>query len=588
MEKNGKEIEINTREQKNSDEIEKQREEKPETTEKYEYKKTQQYEIPKILRKTRRFFKIIKELTPLAVTILRDRKKYILFGEPRELTEKEKQERAETFTDKLIELGPTFIKLGQLLSTRPDLLSKYYVKELTRLQDRVPPAPYEEAEKIIKKELGPIEEQFDEFNEHSVKGASLGQVYRAKLNGEEVAVKINRPNVNELIEADIEIMKSFMPLVKKIVGSARAYSMGNIIDEFEKVLKQEMNYKREAGYMEEIRENFKNKRKIKIPEVKWSHTTKNILTMDHIPGTKIKNVEKIEEMNIDKKEIANTIINAYLKMVIRDGIFHADPHPGNIAVTKDGSIVLYDFGMSGEITPVTKQKITRLYLALARKDTRGIIRSLISLGTLKPGVRIDVLEKIAQKEIKQLTEKREEWRAEEILQSAQQVMYKYPFRIPEHLALLIRMAIIIEGECKKLDPEFNFIKATKKYIRRKGIEKEQVERKIKENIVDLEKSLDVATKTPQKLDNLIDQIRRNELEINAQIEDPEKVIKNTGTRIILGMLASASLLFTALTMNQEPQITAIGSTLTAIFLIGLLIASKEEKREIWEPKKPVK
>lgn len=560
----------------------------PEIDEKeYEYKETKHYEIPKTLGKMRRFLKITKELSPIILTMLRDRKKYIFFGEDREITEEEEKNRARKFTNKLIELGPTFIKLGQLLSTRPDLLPKNYVKELTRLQDKVPPAPYEEAKKIIEREIGPIEEYFDEFEEDAVKGASLGQVYRAKVNGEEVAVKINRPNIDKLIEMDISIVNSFMPFAKKILGPARAYSTENIIKEFGKVLKQEMNYQREANYMEEIRENFKKNRKVKIPKVKHSHTTKKVLTMEYIPGTKIKEPEKIKKMNVSPKKVANTIVNAYLQMVIRNGVFQADPHPGNIAVTEDGSIVIYDFGMSGEITYTTKQKITRLYLALARKDTRDIIRSLIDLGTLKPGVRIDILEKIAQEQLKQLTEEREEWRAEEILQSAQQIMYEYPFRIPEHLALLIRMAVIIEGECKKLDPNFNFIRATKRYIRRKGIEKEQIERKFKENIIDLEKSLYVATKTPQKIDNLIDQIRRSELEINTQIDDPDELIKDVGTKIVLGMLTSASLIFTALTIDHSPMIAALGSTLTLTFLFGLILSFREREKAIWEPRRPI-
>jgi len=573
----------------NSIEIEaKEKNIEPEIDEKeYEYKETKHYEIPKTLGKMRRFLKITKELSPIILTMLRDRKKYIFFGEDREITEEEEKNRARKFTNKLIELGPTFIKLGQLLSTRPDLLPKNYVKELTRLQDKVPPAPYEEAKKVIEKEIGPIEEYFDEFKENAVKGASLGQVYRAKIDGEEVAVKVNRPNIDKLIEMDISIVNSFMPFAKKILGPARAYSTENIIKEFGKVLKQEMNYQREANYMEEIRENFKKSRKVKIPKVKHSHTTKKVLTMEYIPGTKIKEPEKIKKMNVSPKKVANTVVNAYLQMVIRNGVFQADPHPGNIAVTEDGSIVIYDFGMSGEITYTTKQKITRLYLALARKDTRGIIRSLIDLGTLKPGVRIDILEKIAQEQLKQLTEEREEWRAEEILQSAQQIMYEYPFRIPEHLALLIRMAVIIEGECKKLDPNFNFIRATKRYIRRKGIEKEQVERKFKENMIDLEKSLYVATKTPQKIDNLIDQIRRSELEINTQIDDPDELIKDLGAKVVLGMLTSASLIFTALTIDHSPMIAALGTTLTLTFLFGLILSFREREKAIWEPRRPI-
>ncbi|MFW5902732.1 MAG: ABC1 kinase family protein, partial [archaeon] len=416
---------------------------------------------------------------------------------------------------------------------------------------------------------------------------SLGQVYRAKINGEEVAVKVNRPNIGKLIEADLSIVRNFMPFVKKLIGPARSYSTENIINEFGRVLKQEMNYKREAKYMEKIRENFEGNKKIKIPQVKWSHTTQKVLTMDYIPGTKIKESEEIKEMNVSPRKIADNIINAYLQMVIKDGAFQADPHPGNIAVTEKGEIVIYDFGMSGEITYEVKQKITRLYLALARKDTRGIIRSLIALGTLKPGVRIDVLEKIAQKEMKQLTEEREEWRAEEILQSAQQVMYKYPFRIPEHLAMLIRMAVIIEGECRKLDPKFNFIKSTKKYIKRKGIEREQVERKLKESMMDLEKNLYVATKTPQKIDNIADQLKRGEIDINAQIEDPDKIMQSIGTQIILGMLTSASLLFTALTIDKSPIIPVMGTTLTLTFLFGLILSFRERQKAAWEPRKPI-
>lgn len=538
------------------------------------------------MSKTRRIFKIAVTLTPIAIKILRDRKKYIFFGGPRELTKEEEEERAEELVDKLMELGPAFIKIGQLLSTRPDLIPKKYIEKLSELQDKVPPAPYEEAKKMIEKEIGPVEENFEEFKKRPIAGASLGQVYKAKLNGSTVAVKVNRPNVEELIETDISIFKGFIPLLKKLAGPARAYSMKNIVEEFSKVIEQEMDYKREADYMDRIKENLEDIPYAKIPGVKWTHTTKDILTMDYIKGTKIKYPEKIKEKEVDTEEVAKRINQIYLTMVIRDGVFQADPHPGNIGVTDDGKIVIYDFGMAGEIGPETKQKVTKLYLALARKDPRGLIRALVDLGTLKPGVRINILERIAEKGLREL-EERKEWRAEEFLESIQSILYDYPFKIPAHLALLIRMSIIIEGECRNLQENFNFVDSAKEYIKHQGIEREQLERKVKEDLVNLEKSLDVATKTPQKIDNLLDQIRRNEIEINTQIEDPDQIIGRLASRLFLGLLASASLIFTGLVLNIEPVLAGSGIVLTFLFTLGFLLTFKERKRKPWEPRKPL-
>ncbi|PSQ33214.1 hypothetical protein BRD09_01555, partial [Halobacteriales archaeon SW_10_68_16] len=309
------------------------------------------------LRAYWRFVLVAWQFFPLIVAYARDRRRFLLFGRSRQVTPAQRRRRAASLLDSLLTLGPTFIKLGQLLSTRPDILPPEYIDEFTKLQDRVPPADWSDAKVVLEEELGPVEDRFVDFDTDAISGASLGQVYFARVDGQPVAVKVRRPGVEELVEADLRVIRWSLPLLMYFVDEARSFSLETLADEFAKTIRQEMNYEREARMLAEIRENFAGSEGIRMPSVVETHSTGRVLTMEYVEGTKISDVEELDSRDLDRSELAERLQWAYLQMIIDDGVFHADPHPGNLAVQDDGTLVFYDFGMSGYVDPFVQDRI---------------------------------------------------------------------------------------------------------------------------------------------------------------------------------------------------------------------------------------
>ena len=290
------------------------------------------------LRSYWRFLVVLKQFLPLIVAYTRDRRRFLLFGRSRQVSPATRRRRAEKLLQSLLTLGPTFIKLGQLLSTRPDILPPEYIDEFTQLQDSVPPAAWADARGVIETDLGPIDEAFDNFDTDAISGASLGQVYLADHDGEQVAVKVRRPGVKQLVEADLRVIRWSIPVLSRFVGEAQAFSLETLSEEFAKTIREEMDYAREARMLEEIKGNFAGNPDIRIPSVVGERSTGRVLTMEYVPGTKISNVEELDTRRLDRTELAETLQRAYLDMIIEDGVFHADPHPGNLAVQDDGTL----------------------------------------------------------------------------------------------------------------------------------------------------------------------------------------------------------------------------------------------------------
>ncbi len=255
------------------------------------------------LRAYRRFPVVLYRFLPLIVALLRDRKRFLVVGGSREVTREMRLERAEVLLDTLLTLGPTFIKLGQILSTRPDVLPASYIEVLSSLQDDVPPAPWPESKAVLEEELGPVDEVFDEFDTEPISGASLGQVYVATYEGEQVAVKVRRPGIEELVEADLTVIKWSVPLLSRFVGQGQAFSLDNLAEEFDKTIHQEMDYAREQRVLREIRANFEGNDRVVIPEPEPGASGPRVLTMEYLPGTKISDVAALDRMGIDRTEL---------------------------------------------------------------------------------------------------------------------------------------------------------------------------------------------------------------------------------------------------------------------------------------------
>ncbi len=394
-----------------------------------------------------------------------------------ELNKEANQEKqAVWLKDKLIELGPTFIKIGQSMGTRADLLPLPFVIALGELQDKVPPFPNEIAFARIEKELGrKINDVYKEFELEPVAAASLGQVYRARLHsGEEVAVKVQRPNLEATIKGDLEILNKVANFAERFPQLNENADWSGMLREFNQTIHEEMDYAAEGHNAERFRENFRNWSNIHVPKIFWHATTRKVLTMDFIHGTKVTDLETQERQGISPAKVNRLLIKTYLKQLLEDGFFHADPHPGNLLVMADGRLAFFDFGMVGRITPELQAKMIDDFFHVVGKDPSGIAQDLIDLDFLKPGTNPSIVKPVVEKMFEfHLNLKLKDVNFKELTYDLADVMYDYPFRLPSNFTYIMRALMTLEGIGIITDPEFNFFETAKPYakefmLRREG------------------------------------------------------------------------------------------------------------------------
>ncbi len=533
------------------------------------------------LRAYRRFVIVAWQFLPLLVSYARDRNRFLFFGSSRQVTSEMRRERADTLLGSLLTLGPTFIKLGQLLSSRPDVLPPEYVDELSKLQDEVPPAPWEDAENVLEAELGPVEDNFEEFDTDAISGASLGQVYDARIDGERVAVKVRRPGIEDLVAADLRVIRWSLPVLMRFLGQGRAFSLENLADEFGRTIREEMDYDREASMLNEIRANFEDDPDIVIPRVIESHSGSRVLTMEFLSGTKINRIDELDEEGLDSHELAVNLQRAYLQMIIQDGVFHADPHPGNLSVTDDGSIIFYDFGMSGHVDDFIQRKIVEFYIAVANQDIEGILDALIEMGTLSPEADRRTMGQVMELAIEDARgEDIETYRVQQIVSQVEDTIYEFPLRLPSNLALVLRVATVVEGVCVTLDPGFDFIAVATEYLTEEGYREESVKQYVSETSDQLQASAQSLVRTPPKLERALDRIDRDDLYARVSIEDDNDVFDLLAKRLIYGILLAFGGLTTAVLYVAEAFPAAAVAGLISLFVTFLLYRSFRKRRGI--------
>ena len=378
--------------------------------------------------------------------------------------------------DSLIKLGPTFIKMGQSLGTRGDLLPLAYVKELATLQDQVPAFPTSEAYARIEAELGrSIGEAYAEIDAEPVAAASLGQVYRARLHtGEEVAIKVQRPNLEEAIRFDISILRYITDKLDRIPQISDNADWSGMLGEFDTTIHEEMDYVKEAHHAERFRENFKTWRVVHVPRIHWTHTTRRVLTMEFIRGTKVVDIAALRARRISPVKVNRLLIRTYLKQLLEDGFFHADPHPGNLLVMDSGRLAFFDFGMTGRISPVLQSQMIAAFFHVVGRDVGGLAQDLINLNFLKPSVDPETVRPVIEGLFQHyLNLKLGEVNFKELTYDLAEVMYEYPFRLPANFTYIMRALMTLEGIGIVTDPGFSFFDTAKPYakhfmLRREG------------------------------------------------------------------------------------------------------------------------
>ncbi len=367
----------------------------------------------------------------------------------------------------LEEIGPTFVKLGQMLSTRPDLLPPAYIAELAKLQDEVPPVPWPEIRRVLIAELEDAPELlFRSIDPVPIAAASLGQVHGAILpNGERVVVKIQRPHILPDIETDLEILQDLARYAEQHTPLGKLYNLVEIAEDFADTLHNELNYRLEGRNAERFAINFARERSVYIPEVYWDYTTQRVLVMERIEGVKIDDIPALEAAGYDCKRLAAKAAHLVIKQVLEDGYFHADPHPGNLVVMEGEVIGGMDFGMVGYLTTEDRLNLLRLYTVAVRMDARGVVDELIRLGAAPPTVNRRALIRDVERLLRyyhgmQLREIQINKLVNDILPLA----FKYHIRFPANLWLLARSLAIMEGIGLRLDPDFDIFAFSAPYV----------------------------------------------------------------------------------------------------------------------------
>jgi predicted unusual protein kinase regulating ubiquinone biosynthesis (AarF/ABC1/UbiB family) len=377
----------------------------------------------------------------------------------------------------LIELGPTFIKVGQALGTRADLLPLEYVKELATLQDQVPAFPTAEAFAIIEADLGQtLHESYAEIDAEPIAAASLGQVYRARLHtGQEVAVKVQRPNLHSTISFDVAILFRLVKLTNRFFPKVNENAdWEGMLREFHATIFEEMDYVREGRNADRFRYNFRTWRAIRVPKIYWSHTNTRVLTLDFIRGTKVVDLEGLRANRISPVKVNRMLIRAYLKQLLEDGFFHADPHPGNLLVMDSGHLAFFDFGMVGRIDPKLQTQMIDAFFHVVGRDVKGLGQDIINLNFLKPGVDPETVRPVVESLFTHyLNLKLGEVNFKELTYDLAEVIYEYPFRLPSNFTYIMRALMTLEGIGVVTDPGFSFFETAKPFakefmLRREG------------------------------------------------------------------------------------------------------------------------
>ncbi len=457
---------------------------------------------------------------------------------PGGMTEAKKAERRKKqaiwIRNTFLELGPTFIKVGQLFSTRADLFPSEYVEELSKLQDRVPAFSYEQVEAIIQQDLGKtIPELYRSFDPIPLAAASLGQVHKAQLHsGEEVVVKVQRPGLVKLFTIDLEILKGITRYFQNHPNWGRGRDWMGIYEECCRILWEEIEYLNEGRNADTFRRNFRNEDWVKVPRVYWRYTSPRVLTLEYLPGIKISHYEAIEAAGLDRKDLARKGAQAYLHQLLNNGFFHADPHPGNIAVSPEGALIFYDFGMMGQIKPNIRENLMETLFGIAEKNGDRVVTSLIELGALSPVDDMGPVRRSVQYMLDNFMDKPfENQSVSAIADDLYEIAYDQPFRFPATFTFVMRAFSTLEGVGKGLDPEFNFMEVAQPFAMQlmtngKGPDPTNtILGEISRQAVQVGST---ALGLPRRLEETLEKLERGDLRVRVRSTETDRLIRRLG------------------------------------------------------------
>lgn len=531
----------------------------------------------------------------LRVRVLLDNAKWAYIGGFTE--DKQSNRRRKTASwlrECVLQLGPTFIKLGQLSSTRSDLFPREFVDELAKLQDRVPAFSKKKARDFIKAELGaPVDIIFKEFEDRPIAAASLGQVHRAILhNGEKVVVKVQRPGLKKLFDIDLRNLKliaEYFQRSETLGGPTRDWI--GIYEECATILYQEIDYINEGKNADRFRRDFRNVKWVRVPLVFWDYTASKVLTLEYVPGIKINNLDMLDSRGYNRSLISSRAIEAYLIQILRTGFFHADPHPGNLAIDVDESLIYYDFGMMGDIKTFTRERLLELFYAVYEKDAKKVMQNLIDLGALQPTGDMSSVRRSVQFFLDNLLNQTpdQQQTLAAIGEDLFAIATDQPFRFPSTFTFVLRAFSTLEGIGYILDPDFSFVKIAAPYaqelldIRQKQRGGAQLVQQIRKQADDARSSTISMPSRVQRIEEIVNQLESGDLKLRVRVLESERAARKATILQMATMYTvfGGSLLNLGVTLsNQGSQVIANGSFIGAGVFLTLLIRSMQRVKKL--------
>jgi ubiquinone biosynthesis protein len=487
--------------------------------------------------------------------------------------------KAEELADDLEKLGPTFVKLGQLFSTRADFLPPAYMQALARLQDKVSPFPFEEIEAIIPVEIGArISKAFSHFEREPMASASLGQVHRAALrNGRQVAVKVQRPNVREKMMEDLEALGEIAEFLDAHTEVGKRFEFAKIIEQFRKSLISELDYRQEAQNLKLLGEKLRRFDRIVVPQPVDDYTTSRVLTMDYVPGTKVTALSPLVRLELDGNVLAEQLFKAYLQQILVDGFFHGDPHPGNIFVTEDHRVALIDLGMVGRIAPKMQEDLLQLLLAISEGRSDEAASSAIKIGDPKDDFdETEFRRRIGEVVIRQKNATVEQMQVGKVVLDVNVIAAECRIRVPPELSMLGKTLLNLDLVGRALDQGFD----PNASIRRNGAE--IMQQRLKQSLSwgnvfsGLIEVKDLVERLPSRINKILDSVASNDLRIKVDTIDEEVFmsgLQKIANRITVGLVIAALILSAAMLMRVQTSFRIFGYPGLAMILFILAAAS---------------
>ncbi|MFC1791722.1 ABC1 kinase family protein [Gemmatimonadota bacterium] len=528
------------------------------------------------MKRSIRTVSVLFRLTPFLVAFLRDRRRLVLLGRPAARSPAHHEKRARRLTKVLARLGPTFIKLAQLFSSRADILPEPYLSVVGTLQDQVPPDPWEEVAGVLEEELGkPAEEVFDDLEVEPLAAASLGQVHRARIRGEEVAVKILRPKVEEKVALDLEISFRLLFWLNILFPNHHIRALTNVVREFSARVCEEMDFRQEAENMAAFRKFFGRERRVHIPRVLEEYTRRRVLVMEYCSGTKIDGLQaRFDTGELDFTSLMETLTGLYLRMMMVDGFLHADPHPGNLLVQENGRIVLLDWGMVLRVPKWTRESILNLALAVERENLDGTINGMYQLGMISPEVSRGEIREAAT-EIMRIMERargtgRE--RIQEIVQEIFDTFFTWPLLLPQELVYFFRTSVLLEGIGFRYDPGFDGLGLLKRVIAE--FRGDILRTTAREPVTVARDLLAEAQTTLSSIRDILVRAQREELRVRMHprdVQGQERVLHLQTRRILLSVFATGTAVITAILFMALRSYWLLAGGFGVSFLMFILV-----------------